>query len=203
MRRPSCTGADTTCCTAVRHVATRYVLHRRATKNTKLQPSGMAGGKGHRSTENLPQHTNIVVQSPLGCIVNFNDSVEQVATRNTSLQRSHRGSDGRLVSGHGHAFADRRPHSGGSRAHRVDEEPATSRPACHRHRMLCRTRFHLSLHNGMCRRLCEASLAAWWVGARMGQCATSYPANAPQPRVPRCAVSHPAQCPMACATCVC
>ena len=58
--------SDTTCCTAVRHVATRYVLHRRATKNTKLQPSGMAGGKGHRSTENLPQHTNIVVQSTLG-----------------------------------------------------------------------------------------------------------------------------------------
>jgi hypothetical protein len=72
------------------------------------------------------------------------------------LQHVHRDSDDRLVSGHGDAFADRCHRSGGSRAHRVDEAPTISRPACHRHLMLCRTCWH----NGMCRRLCAASLAA-------------------------------------------
>ena len=111
---------DTACCTAVRHAATRCMLHRRATKNTKLQPQGMTGGKGHRNTETLPQHTNIVVQSTLGCIVNFNNSVEQGAARNNLFIHLHEVRDSRLVSGHGDAFADRRRRSGGSRTHRVD-----------------------------------------------------------------------------------
>ena len=46
--------------------------------------------------------------------------MEQVATRNNLLQRLHRVRDDRLVSGHGHAFADRRHRSSGSRTHRVD-----------------------------------------------------------------------------------
>jgi hypothetical protein len=76
---------------------------------------------------------------------NFNDSVEQVATRNNLLQRLHRSSrlrDDWRVSGHRDAFADRRHRSGGSRAPRVEKGPAISRPTCRRHRMLCRTRFH-------------------------------------------------------------
>ena len=51
-RGPSCTGSDTTCRNAVRHAATQYVLHHRATK------------LHHRATkntncniENVPQHT--------------------------------------------------------------------------------------------------------------------------------------------------
>jgi hypothetical protein len=70
------------------------------------------------------------------------DCVEQVATRNDMLHHLHRGSDDRLVSGHGDAFADRRHRSGGSRAHRVDEEPTISRRACRRHLILCCTRVH-------------------------------------------------------------
>ena len=87
------------------------------------------------------------------------DSVEQVATRNDLLQRLHRGSDDRLVSGHGDAFADCRHCSDGSRAHRVDKEPTISRP-CRRLLMLCRTHFHTSMHNSMFRQVCAASLAA-------------------------------------------
>ncbi len=98
--------------------------------------------KGRRNTENLPQHTDIVVQSMLGCIVSFDDSVEQSCDTDDMLQRLHRGSDDRLVSGHGDAFADRRHSSNGSRAHGIDEEPTTSRPACHRRLMLSRTRFN-------------------------------------------------------------
>ncbi len=91
---------------------------------------------------------------------------KQVAAWNGLLRRLHRGSDDRLVSGHGDAFADRRHSSGGSRAHRVDEAPAISRPACRRHRMLCRT----CSHDGMCRRLCAASLA--WPPVRLAsECA--------------------------------
>ena len=86
------------------------------------------------------------------------------------LQRLHRGSDDRLVSGHGDAFADRRHRSGGSRAHRVDEEQTISRPTCRRHLMLPRT----CLHDGMFRRLCAASLAACGL-ARECSPAVSFP----------------------------
>ena len=125
------------------------------------------------------------------------DSVEQVATRNDMLQCLHRGSEDRLVSGHGDDFADRRHSSGGSRAHCVDEEQTISRPACRRHHMLPRTCWH----DGMCRRLCAASLAACALCVRMGPCRV-FPRKAFQPRVPRCAISHPARYPMASATCV-
>ncbi len=82
--------------------------------------------------------------------------LSKLSTRNDLLQRLHRGSDDRLVSGHGDAFADRRHRSGGSRTHRIDKEPTISRPTCHYHLMLCPTH----LHTGMCRQLCAASLDA-------------------------------------------
>jgi hypothetical protein len=126
--------------------------------------------------------------------------VEQVAKRNDMLQCLHRGSEDRLVSGHGDAFADRRCSGDGSCAHCVNEEPPISRPTCRRHHMLCRTRWH----KGMSRRLCTASPAACALCERMGACRV-FPRNAlqPQPQAPRCAISHPARYPMACATCVC
>ena len=121
-----------------------------------------------------------------GCIATRSVPTLQrtVVTRNSLLHHLHRGGDDWLVSGHGDAFADRRHRSGGSRAHRIDKEPPISRPTCRRRLML----LHTCGHKGMCRRLCTASPAAWWVC--VGMCACHVFPGMQQPRVPRRATSH-------------
>jgi hypothetical protein len=111
-------------------------------RTPSCNPQGCPTPVLQRPPENrkLAAKHDIVVQSMLGCIVSFDDSVEHSCDTDDMLQRLHRGSDDRLVSGHGDAFADRRHSSDGSRAHGMDEEPTTSRPACHRRLMLSRTR---------------------------------------------------------------
>ena len=143
-REPICTGSEDD------------VLHRRATRcevvcvaslcNKEHQAATLRDAprqfwNGHRNTENLPQHTILLCRVCWAALC-FDDSVEQSCDTDDMLQRLHRGSDDRLVSDHGDAFADRRHSSDGSRAHGIDEEPTTSRPACHRRLMLSCTRFN-------------------------------------------------------------
>ena len=205
-RRAAQATLATSGCIATRSVPTKRTISQRACC-TKL--SGQATPKPRCST--LVLHCTVCpafdtdilhnlcttsAESTPGCSVNFNDSVKAVVTRNSLLHHLHRGGDDWLVSGHGDAFADRRHRSGGSRAHRIDKEQPISRPTCRRRLML----FHTCGHKGMCRRLCTASPAAWWVC--VGMCACHVFPGMQQPRVPRCATSHPARYPMACATCV-
>jgi hypothetical protein len=121
-----------------------------------------------------PEHRKLAANTRYCCAEYAGQHCELQRFRGAKLQHGatccttyvHRGSDDRLVSGHGDAFADRRHRSGSSRAHRVDEAPAILRPTCRRHLMLCRTRWH----HGMSRRLCAASLAACALCVRMCSC---------------------------------
>jgi hypothetical protein len=155
--------------------------------------------QGH--TENLPQTQDIVVQSMLGCIVSFNDSVEQscnaaqLAAPLTSRQRRPAclGPWRRLRRSSSPQRRQSRTPRRLSANNIVPRLPSASHAVPYT--------LPLSRHNGMCRRLCAASLAACALCVRMGACHV-VPRNALQPWVPRCAISHPARYPMACATCV-
>jgi hypothetical protein len=105
------------------------------------------------------KHRHMIAQplqhGPLPCFAteyamlrcNCNDSVEQVGTRRSVLQRSHEARDGWPIRGSCDALADRRHRSSGSRAHHVAKEPPRSCPTCHRYPMLGGIRFLYGLHS--------------------------------------------------------